>query len=274
MEPELDAYLALWGLIPDGEPIWTRSSRLLPVLRSGAPAMLKVAIHPEEKQGARLMAWWDGVGAARVMEHDAEAILLERATGARSLAAMVADGRDDEASRILCDVISELHRPRAYGPPELTPLSIWFRSLEPMAQREGGVLLRCAEVARELLADLRDVVLLHGDVHHGNVLDFGPRGWLAIDPKGLVGERGFDYANLFCNPEHGIALAPGRLARQADIVAEAGRLERGRLLQWIAAWAGLSAAWSVEDGESDAGPMLEIARLALGEIDGSGRPRS
>lgn len=236
--------------------------------------MLKVAIHPEEKQGARLMVWWDGVGAARVMEHDGDALLLERAMGARSLADMAANGGDDEASRILCNVIAGLHSPRGSEPPELTPLRTWFRSLEPMAQREGGVFLRCAEVARELLADPREVVPLHGDIHHGNVLDFGPRGWLAIDPKGLVGERGFDYANLFCNPEHGIALAPGRLARQTDIVAEAGRLERGRLLQWIAAWAGLSAAWSIEDGESDAGPMLEIARLALGEIDGSGRPRS
>jgi streptomycin 6-kinase len=33
-----------------------------------------------------------------------------------------------------------------------------------------------------------------------DVPDFGARGWLAIDPKGLYGERGFDYANIFCNP--------------------------------------------------------------------------
>jgi hypothetical protein len=42
---------------------------------------------------------------------------------------------------------------------------------------------------------------LHGDIHHDNILDFGRRGWLAIDPKRLFGERGFDYANLFCNPD-------------------------------------------------------------------------
>jgi streptomycin 6-kinase len=46
-----------------------------------------------------------------------------------------------------------------------------------------------AATARELLAKPSEVVVLHGDIHRGNVLDFGPRGWLASDPKGLVGER-------------------------------------------------------------------------------------
>jgi streptomycin 6-kinase len=72
-----------------------------------------------------------------------------------------------------------------------------------------------------LLATQRDVVALHGDMHHENVLRFGSRGWLAIDPKGLTGERGFDYANIFCNPDGATATMPGRLARQTRVVAEA-----------------------------------------------------
>jgi streptomycin 6-kinase len=40
-----------------------------------------------------------------------------------------------------------------------------------------------------LLTTQREKVVLHGDMHHGNVLNFGSRGWLAIDPKGLIGER-------------------------------------------------------------------------------------
>jgi streptomycin 6-kinase len=59
-----------------------------------------------------------------------------------------------------------------------------------------------------LLAEPREVGVLHGDLHHGNVLDFGVRGWLAIDPKGLLGERGFDFANIFTNPISQIR--PGR----------------------------------------------------------------
>ena len=65
----------------------------------------------------------------------------------------------------------------------------------------GGILARCAEAARALLSEPREVGVLHGDLHHDNVLDFGVRGWLAIDPKRLVGERGFDFANIFTNPD-------------------------------------------------------------------------
>ena len=98
-------------------------------------------------------------------------------------------------------------------------------------------------------------------MHHNNVLDFGERGWLAIDPKGLVGERAFDYANLFCNPDPKTATAPGTLARRAAIVADAAGLERRRLLQWVLAYSGLSTAWSFEDG-GGAESVLTIATQA------------
>jgi streptomycin 6-kinase len=166
-----------------------------------------------------------------VVEHDDDAVLLERATGCRSLVDMSSHGKDDEASLIICGVVAGLHAPRHSPPPELIPLTDWFRALEPMASREGGILVRSAATARTLLANPREVVPLHGDVHHGNILDFEARGWLAIDPKRLEGERGFDYANLFCNPNHPVATAPDRLARQANVVAEAAGLERKRLLQ-------------------------------------------
>jgi streptomycin 6-kinase len=60
----------------------------------------------------------------------------------------------------------------------------------------------------------------------------GGRGWLAIDPKGLIGERYFDYANMFCNPDYEMATAPGRLTRQLQVVAQAAELEPRRLLTW------------------------------------------
>lgn len=264
-EATFDAYLALWELIPDGAPISTHSSSLLPVRRAGAPAMLKIAHEPEERAGARLMVWWGGEGAARVLAHEGDALLMERATGDRSLAAMARAGEDDEASRILCAAAAGLHAPRDRTPPELVPLAHWFRALEPAAAAHGGILARADAVARELLAAPREVVVLHGDLHHDNVLDFGARGWLAIDPKGLVGERGFDFANLFCNPDLGTAIAPGRLARQADVVAAAAGLERGRLLRWVLAYAGLSAAWSLEDGDQP-GVALAVAEIVAAEL--------
>ena len=242
-------YLIRWHLTPDGDPIVTHSSRLLPVRRHGVPAMLKVAMEPEEKFGGLLMSWWGGEGAARVLAQEGDALLLERAMGNRSLADLARTGRDDEANRIICAVVATLHAHSAKPPPDLIALTQWFRDLEPAAEKHGGMLALSAATARELLAHPRDVVVLHGDIHHDNILDFGARGWLAIDPKRLSGERGFDYANLFCNPENdpGV-MAPDRFRRRLAVVAEASRIKRERLLQWILAWAGLSAAWWLGDG--------------------------
>jgi streptomycin 6-kinase len=262
-------YLTRWRLVPDGDPIITRSSRLLPLRMDETPAMLKIAIDAEEKFVALLLRWWDGQGAARVFAHEDDALLMERAEGPASLVDIARRGGDDEASRLICGVVAQLHAPTpsARPLPDLVPLAHWFRELEPAAARHGGTLTACAAIARELLASEREVVPLHGDIHHGNILDFGPRGWLAIDPKRLIGERGFDYANLFCNPEAAIAVAPGRLVRQVDVVVEAAGLERLRLLKWIMAYAGLSAAWFLGDGEWEPAKIpLAVAEFAAAEL--------
>jgi streptomycin 6-kinase len=257
----LAVHLARWDLVPDGEPIKTPSSLLLAVRHNGVPAMLKIAREEEERRGGALMAWWDGDGAARVLAQHGPALLLERATGPRSLAAMVADGRDDEASRILCEVTTRLHAPRAGPPPELVSLMRWFEALAPAARTHGGLLAQADSVAQALLADPRDVAVLHGDIHHGNVLDGGDRGWFAIDPKGLWGERTFDFVNILRNPDVAVALAPGRFDHQVEVLAAAASVERRRLLDWTLAFAGLSAAWYLADG-TPADLDFAIAALA------------
>lgn len=258
-------YLERWELTPDGDPIVTPNSRLLPVRWDGAPAMLKIAVSDEERLGSILMVWWDGKGAAQVLAHGENAILMERAEPGPSLSHIAHDNRDDVASRTMCAVLAQLHLPRDRPPPALVPLTEWFDALGPAVEVYGGILSVAARTASNLLATQREIVVLHGDMHHENVLRFGTRGWLAIDPKGLVGERGFDYANIFCNPDNEIATMPGRLARQARVVAEAAGLERTRLLAWVLAWAGLSAAFSFQDGASPDN-ALKVAELAAVEL--------
>jgi streptomycin 6-kinase len=269
----LEHFISLWDLIPDGTAIVTPRAQLLPVLWHGQPAMLKVATELEERFGGVLLAWWDGDGAAHVLEAAGDAILVERATTGRSLFDLVREGRDDEATHIICDVAARLHRRHDRPLPELVPLSVWFRDLEPAAESHGGILTRSLAEARLLLAEPREEGVLHGDIHHENILDFGPRGWLAIDPKRLHGERGFDYANLFCNPDVGdasctVARTPEHFTSRLGIVVERSGMERRRLLQWIIAWTGLSAAWFFGDGDG-AEVDLRIAEMAIAEIDRS-----
>ncbi|MEN2474443.1 aminoglycoside phosphotransferase family protein [Burkholderia sp. GS2Y] len=256
-----DRYIGLWALVPDGDAILTASGGLLPVVWHGQSAMLKVATCDEERRGNALMTWWNGQGAAQVWRHDGDAVLLERAQPAPSLAGYSASGRDDDAMRIACDVVARLHAHRAPAPPGVVPLRDWFGTL---LAHDGtdDVLRRSAATARALLsAPPVDEVVLHGDIHHGNLLHFGARGWLAIDPKALRGERGFDYANLFCNPAHEIAVDPVRFEQRVTCVADAAKLDRRRLLQWIHAWAGLSAVWLMED-DLPPDTSLQVAQLA------------
>lgn len=251
-------WLARWHLTRDGEPFSSLNGHLLPVRHRGQPAMLKISHAVEEQAGAALMAWWSGEGAAPVLAHADEALLMVRAMGPATLVEQVQRDDDDGATRILCSVLGRLHKPRGTTPPTLVSLERWFASL--LESRLGGIFEHSAISAHELLATPREIVVLHGDIHHGNVLDFGESGWLAIDPKGLWGERGFDYANLFCNPG-AEALLPGQFERRLEIVTKAAGLERRRLLQWILAWAGLSACWMLEDG-AQPGHILEVAALA------------
>ena len=262
-------YLRRWMLQPDGAPFASLAGNLMPVLHAGVPAMLKISHEPDEIFGAEVMQWWAGEGAARVLAHDGEALLLERAMGSRSLVAMVRDGRDDEASSIICRVAARLHTPRAKPLPPLKPMDHWFAALPPGASKYGGIVAQAAATLKQLLASPRDVTQLHGDLHHENVLDGGAqRGWLAIDPKGLLGDRGYDFANIACNPERDldVVTSPGRLLRQAGIIAETAGYERHRLLQWILAYAGLSAAWILDDGDI---PHLEfaVAAIVAAELD-------
>lgn len=263
-EPWLDH----WGLEPDGPPTATRTGRFLPVLYRSRPAMLKVVTEPEERDGARVLTWWAGEGAVTVFDYYHDAVLLERATGPGSLAALARQGGDLEATRVLCRVAATLHaKDPADRPAAVVPLERWFAALWPAARSHGGVLATGAEVATRLLADQRDSVVLHGDLHHDNVLDFGARGWLAIDPKGLYGERTFDYVNLLRNPGDDIALAPGRFQAQVDCIVYEARLDRTRLLEWTLAFTCLSAAWYLGDGDEPV-TDLAIAGLAVTELSG------
>lgn len=251
-------WLDRWGLSRDGRAIRSLAGRLLPVRRDSEALMLKLSTEADEREAWRLLDWWGGDGAARLVAHEGEAILIERATGERSLADMARGGRDDEATEVLCDTLAALHRPRGKPPEGLVPLAENFAELWPAAEKHSALAV-AAGTARRLLADQREVRPLHGDLHHDNVLDFGARGWLAIDPKRLIGDRAFDYANIFTNPDLSdptwpVATRPGVFERRLEGVQARSGLERARLLDWIVAWTGLSAAWFLGDDD----PMAEI----------------
>ncbi len=107
----------------------------------------------------------------------------------------------------------------------------------------------------ELCDSMGEPVVLHGDLHHDNVLRLGAGGWLAIDPAGIVGEREYETGALLRNPWPGLLELPhpGRiLERRIDQLAEALELDVGRIRGWAYSEAVLAAVWCEQDAKDPA----------------------
>jgi streptomycin 6-kinase len=241
--PEIfDRWLERWNVVPDGDPISGPNSTLLPVRRGKRLLMLKAAMQPREVRAAGYLEWLDGNGAVSVLAREQDAMLMERAAGPRSLVGIDASGLPGEAYAILCDVAASLHRPRGTVPVEAMPLSAWLQRLNDVSS-SSDFFERMAQKAAMLLDGKHDIAILHGDLHHWNVLDGECRGWLAIDPNGLVGDRTFDFAlmvlptNLKEDRTHAV------LWSRAQMIARLAHLDADRLLSWTAVQAALWAAW-------------------------------
>lgn len=256
---EMRERLAAWGVTPVGTGVSTPSSELMPGTRGGEAVMVKIALVEEEARGAALLEWWGGRGAARVLARTDRATLMVRATGSRDLAVMSAAGQDSAATDVLVQTALDLHERTPVSPDEvpLVALRDWFRVLLT-TRSDDPVLQRAAELAERLLAMTTpaDVVVLHGDIHHGNVLDFG-HSWAAIDPKALIGHRAFDFANILCNPTEAGAL--DNLAVRVEAISRRANITPLVLAEWTIAWCGLSLVWARGDS-----PPTWHARAARG----------
>jgi streptomycin 6-kinase len=271
----IGGYLARWNLELEGAPWSTPSSQLARVRHrsDGSLALLKVPLVEEERLGSKVLHWWSGDGAVPVQAIDAGgAIVMEHAQPGRPSLLSSAESAvppcwaaDTGATATLVAVTQRLHRHQPTHVPEgLVALRRWFRDLFTWADQTGGYFTRAAAIAEELLDHQHDPRVLHGDIHHQNVLWFGPeRGWLAIDPKGLYGDPAFDYANLLTNPGRQVILRPGRFDQHVDLITSATGIDRHRLLRWTVAWAGLSAAWHrMPELDGRAADVVEIGLLA------------
>jgi streptomycin 6-kinase len=117
----------------------------------------------------------------------------------------------------------------------------------------------------KLSASQHEPRLLHGDLQHYNVLFDSERGWLAIDPKGVVGETEYEIGAVLRNPIEQPDLFTSRdiIERRTRKLAERLGLDYGRILSWAFAQAVLSAIWEIEDGfPVDAmNPQLRLAEV-------------
>ncbi|WUI02184.1 phosphotransferase [Spirillospora sp. NBC_00431] len=221
---------------------------------------------------------YGGRGAVRLLAHDPArgALLLERATPGTLARSLVPDN-DEDATAAVIAVMRRLHRP---PPPDcpLPDLSTESASFTGHLRRFPGddplprhLVERAGRLFNELCADTSSVsgragrangrVVLHGDLHHDNVLRADREPWLAIDPHGYVGDRGYEAGALLYNPdpderdEDLLKLVPARVEQLADGLA----LPRERVEAWGFVTAVLSEVWTAEDWKPGAGDQTTRA---------------
>ncbi len=249
-DKKLSYYLDLWNLSDPQILTQTTTSHIYTVTHGAETVILKIlsASETDEQRGAVALRCFEGRGAVRLLRYDEGAHLLEYAAG-DELVRLVERGEDENATRIIAQVIKQIHSAPQDAPRDgLVMLDLWFGALftKAAADRQSGIesiYLRSAAFAERLLANQREVRVLHGDIHHRNIRQ-SSRGWLAFDPKGVVGERTYDCANTLCNPVMPeLVHNETRLLTHAAILADTLALDVSRVLAFTYAYACLNASW-------------------------------
>jgi streptomycin 6-kinase len=268
-----DGYLEGWGLTPDGEPMHGMASIVQPVRRAdGSAAVLKLPLIDLDQPGeAAALRAWNGDGAVRLLEEDTQTwvMLLER-LDPRDLTTV----EDDLAAvRIICALLRRLHEhPVPDAVPRLADVAAKMIADAPEAAAKlddpahARVLCRWADATAEIAVAAGDR-LLHWDLHFENVLAAEREPWLAIDPKPLAGDPGFDLLPALHNRwDEAVATGdPGRAVRRRyDLMVDELALDPGRARAWTFARLLQNGNWSVEDGDT----ALDPTQLLIGEAIG------
>ncbi len=266
----IEAYERRWSLVvlPPFDPL--SYNYVAPARRAdGSDVVLKLGVPNPELSGEILaLQAYAGRGVVRLLEQDIEqgVLLMESIKPGNPLSDLE---NDDEATRVLAVVMKRMWLPLPADHP-FQDTAEWARGLQRLRFAfNGGTgpfpeeLVDAAEgLFEELFASTGEPYLLHGDLHHENVLRAGPDSWLAIDPKGMAGEPAYEVGALLHNPWDKMTVwpdLPSILSRRVSILTEILEIDRQRLIAHGLAQAVLSGWWMYEDHGRGWEPMMRCA---------------
>ncbi|MFK0257342.1 aminoglycoside phosphotransferase family protein [Streptomyces sp. NPDC090445] len=267
-----ERFLQEWALRPAGPVMHGMTALVVPVQRAdGTAAALKLLLPDEESAGEPLaLRAWDGRGSVRLLEHDpgTGTLLLERLDERRPLSGL-AERDPRQAVRVVGELLARLTAvPAPAGVRGLGPVAARLLERAPRAlagipdARARGLVADCAAALAEVAGEPGDR-LLHWDLHYDNVLAGGREAWLAIDPKPLAGDPGFELMPAIRNN-----FAADQVQWRFDLLTEALGLDRERARAWVLGRVLQNCLWDVEDARGGVpdldGEQLLVAELVLG----------
>jgi len=237
-------------------------------LKINKPIALKIRIdHRNFMAEKNTLAYYDGSGCAALYDWDetVHALLLEQCIPGIPLASF--DGLEDGSIFIAAHIIRLLQSKKitAYNSQHFPRLSDWlniFKSpiINKLPTHHHQRLISCLQ-----LNEVQDAItdfLLHGDLHQGNILLNGDK-WVAIDPKGVIGNPAFEVASFICNPISEILTQSNPreiVANRIHLFSQALAIDKQEIKVWSYIRALLGACWALEDN-TDHHPWLKIAEI-------------
>ena len=232
----------------------TETSQLGFGTRANHHVVLKVIRneHSEEWRCGEVLEAFRGEGVIRPIEYANGAVLLPRLRPGHDLTTLCLHGRDEEATEIIATLMQRMFA----MPAHLSSVRPVDRLQPDFAKFRNGAngfipasyVDRAEEIFVELCATQRNCRLLHGDLHHFNVLFDSDSGWVAIDPWGIIAEPEFEVGASLRNPSPSLVGDRGILERRLKTYETRLRLDGDRTLKWSFAMTVLGILWPFEEG--------------------------
>jgi streptomycin 6-kinase len=247
------------------------------ICADGSSAVLKAGIPGQEcLMQASALRHYNGQSCVRLLGADLEngIMLLEYLEPGVALTTLADELNDQKATSIACSVMRGLWAPIPSDNrfPTVADWGQSFNKIRTMFEGKSGPIPGKMfdlgeKLFSELLASSESSVLLHGDLHHDNILSAQRQPWLAIDPKGVVGEPAYETGAILRNlwsDRHRISNPKELLTRRIHQFAEELEIDIIRIHGWAVAQAVLAACWGLEDGEGFSQGWFEIAEQLAG----------
>ncbi|MEW9051218.1 MAG: aminoglycoside phosphotransferase family protein [Neobacillus sp.] len=255
LEGTVQLFLQKWELTSEG-PVNNLSYNYVLKVRDleGIPLILKLGVpNFDTRNEIQTLQYYNGEGCARLLKYDLEhgVMLLEQLVPGTMLS------EETDEAQVISNYIKVWKEIRRQAPSEIsTPfITRWFVGLSREEHLNGPIPVEHIQLAKECLKQILETStvpeLLHGDLHHENILFSEQHGWMAIDPKGVIGDSYFDIVSFLVNQLDSKEDPKGIVRFRVDLISEGLGLNRQRLLRAAVALGTLYACWGIEDGDPD-----------------------
>lgn len=200
-----------------------------------------------KREASALMAF-SGFGVVEVLSANNGLLLLECAVPGVSLRSYFPE-KDDEAINITANVIKRLHKAPIPSTHAFPHVKDWLAVLDSDLKIPAQTLQKARELRYQLLKTVEPDVLLHGDLHHDNILQNG-NDWMVIDPAGVIGEPAYEVAAFIRNPipellciHNASRIIQNRMATFSDLL----NIPKTKIADWCFVESVLSWIWNIQD---------------------------